>query len=146
MLFPKVPIGELRIGDSLLDTDGRRWTIVRSLGDKRPLKIEVEMIEEGEASYTSLHDPDELVSIDYLPAAFTAGRCKRCEILYVWPRRHRVLVSRAICSECRRPIGQTTPASLSPYGKRARFEVPKERGKAPPKDDGPPALKRLLKF
>ena len=147
MLFPKVPIGELAVGDTFLDTDGLEWTILSKLPRTFEFSRYVEVSSSLSPTYRERLEIDELVSIDQMSRALTAGRCKRCEIVYVWPRRHRVLLSRAICKVCGRGLTQTSPRMISPHGKRAYFECPRERPTKPaPKDDGPPALKRLLKL
>ena len=148
MLFPKVPVGELKVGDTFLDTDGLEWTILskppRSFESSRPY---VEVSSSLSPTYRETLEIDELVTIDQMWSSLVAGRCKPCRIVYVWPRRHRVKLREALCTDCGRGLTQTAPRLLDPYGKEARFECPKSRPKKPaPKDDGPPALKRLLKL
>ena len=150
MLFPRIPIEELKKGETFLDSDGNRWTVIGKLENARAVNVESsEAADDADGGvYADSLEYGELVKIDQMWGSLIAGRCKPCRIVYVWARRHRVKLREALCTDCGRGLTQTAPRLLDPHGREARFECPKSRPAKPkpPKDDGPPALKRLLKF
>lgn len=129
MLFPQVPVGELKVRDRFLDDDNREWTIfsMPSRFDSGRL-VEVERFDPEIAGtrFSEILRCDKLVTINQMWAGLTAGRCRRCRVLYVWARRWRVRLGSARCPECNNSLVGTMPRLVKPGGlvDRAEFRCP----------------------
>ncbi len=129
MLFPMISIDELKKGDKYFDSDGLKWKVTAT--SLESVLVESHDLERTDGHiYTDEIQADELVRIDQMYRQFVSGRCKKCAILFVWARRHRVKLKEALCT-CGRPLTQTIPRLLDPHGKTAVFECPKTRPAAP---------------
>lgn len=128
MLFPRIPVEELKAGDRFLDTDGLEWTIARTdVVYGRESLVQAERQDEGSAViHTDFLELGEPVAVDQMWRQFTAGRCGPCRVLYVWARRWRVLLRDARCPECGDPLRGTNPRQVKPgrLVDRAEFRCP----------------------